>query len=182
MGYKGGANTKASTAKDKKKQLQHEKEMEKNKEKELKEQEQWQKGSKKTSKKELDMEKRQLELQKKQEREEILRKEQDSIKSYAARNINDAVDLFKTEHVDRHPERRYKAAYETYKSKRMVELKKENPTLRLSQLQQIIFKEFKKSPENPMNQTHAKYNATQAELDSMNEELTEMKLETLRLE
>lgn len=54
--------------------------------------------------------------------------------------------------VDKHPEKRMKAAYNAYEEKRLKELKLEQPTLRLSQLKQLIFKEWQKSPENPLNQ------------------------------
>lgn len=45
-----------------------------------------------------------------------------------------------------------KAAYTAYEERRLKELKEENPSLRLSQLKQMIFKEWQKSPENPLNQ------------------------------
>lgn len=56
-----------------------------------------------------------------------------------------------SEEVDKHPEKRLKAAYNAFEEKRLKELKEENPTLRLSQLKQMIFKEWQKSPENPLN-------------------------------
>ncbi len=61
--------------------------------------------------------------------------------------------------TDRHPERRAKAAYNAFEAARLPILKAENPSLRLSQLKQMIFDEWKKSPENPMNQLHAEYNS-----------------------
>ena len=39
--------------------------------------------------------------------------------------------------------------------RRVEELKKENPSLRLSQLKQMASKEWIKSPENPFNQPTA---------------------------
>lgn len=54
--------------------------------------------------------------------------------------------------IDKHPEKRMKAAYAAYEERRLQELKIEHPTLRLSQLKQMIFKEWQKSPENPLNQ------------------------------
>lgn len=44
-----------------------------------------------------------------------------------------------------------KAAYLAFEEHRLKTLKEENPGLRLSQLKQIIFKEWQKSPENPLN-------------------------------
>lgn len=54
---------------------------------------------------------------------------------------------------DKHPEKRMKAAYTSYEATRLAELKAENPSLRLSQMKQMIFKEWQKSPENPLNKT-----------------------------
>lgn len=45
-----------------------------------------------------------------------------------------------------------KAAYTAFEEKRLAEFKDENSTLRLSQLKQLIFKEWQKSPDNPLNQ------------------------------
>ena len=44
-----------------------------------------------------------------------------------------------------------KAAYEEFEKSRLPQLKAENPGLRLSQLKQIIWKEWTKSPDNPLN-------------------------------
>lgn len=59
----------------------------------------------------------------------------------------------KSEDVDKHPEKRLKAAYAAFEERRLKEMKNENSTLRLSQLKQLIFKEWQKSPENPLNKT-----------------------------
>ena len=53
--------------------------------------------------------------------------------------------------VDRHPERRLKAAYAAFEAENLDRLKKENPTLRLSQIKQLLCKEWMKSPANPLN-------------------------------
>lgn len=52
--------------------------------------------------------------------------------------------------TDQHPERRMAAAFKAFEAKRMPQLKKENPNLRLSQLKQMLRKEWQKSPENPL--------------------------------
>ena len=57
--------------------------------------------------------------------------------------------------VDRHPERRMKAAFTAYEEANMARIKSENPTLRMSQLKQILRKEWMRSPENPLNQQMA---------------------------
>ncbi len=61
--------------------------------------------------------------------------------------------------VDRHPEKRVKAAYAAYEQKNLPLLKAENPNMRLSQLKQILKKDWMKSPENPLNQRQIQYNA-----------------------
>ncbi|XP_050071109.1 coiled-coil domain-containing protein 124 [Anopheles maculipalpis] len=54
--------------------------------------------------------------------------------------------------ADRHPEKRMKAAYKAYEEEELKRLKQEYPSLKLSQLKQMIFKNWQKAPENPMNQ------------------------------
>ncbi|WLF78209.1 hypothetical protein PVL30_001938 [Lodderomyces elongisporus] len=76
--------------------------------------------------------------------------------------------------IDRHPERRVKAAYNAYEERRLPEIRKENPGLRLQQIKNLVFKEFQKSEENPMNQqTNVSYNATRDELESKKKEVRE---------
>ena len=60
--------------------------------------------------------------------------------------------------LDRHPERRMKASYAVFEEREIPRLKAENPNLRLSQVKQLVRKEWMKSPENPMNQSHATFN------------------------
>ncbi|KAI5969365.1 hypothetical protein CANMA_001432 [Candida margitis] len=74
--------------------------------------------------------------------------------------------------IDRHPERRVKAAYNAYEERRLPEIRKENPGLRLQQIKNLVFKEFQKSSENPMNQeTNVHYNASRDELESKKSEV-----------
>jgi Protein of unknown function (DUF1014). len=61
--------------------------------------------------------------------------------------------------VDKHPEKRAKAAYEEFEQLRLPELKADNPSLRLSQLKQMLRKEWMKHPDNPFNQTIKAYNS-----------------------
>ena len=60
---------------------------------------------------------------------------------------------------DRHPERRMRAAFTTFESERLPQLKAENANMRLSQLKQLLKKEWMRSPDNPLNQRHQAYNA-----------------------
>ncbi|XP_071966295.1 coiled-coil domain-containing protein 124 [Engystomops pustulosus] len=77
-----------------------------------------------------------------------------------ARTVEEAIAaLSVSKELDRHPERRMKAAFTAYEELNLPRLKQENPNMRLSQLKQLLKKEWMKSPENPMNQRHAVYNA-----------------------
>ncbi|ODV79810.1 DUF1014-domain-containing protein [Suhomyces tanzawaensis NRRL Y-17324] len=74
--------------------------------------------------------------------------------------------------IDKHPERRVKAAFAAYEERRTPELKKEHPGLRSQQIKNLVFKEFQKSPENPMNQdTNVRYNASREEVDAKKKEV-----------
>ncbi|KAK0672283.1 hypothetical protein QBC41DRAFT_314101 [Cercophora samala] len=77
--------------------------------------------------------------------------------------------------IDRHPERRFKAAYAAYEQRRLAEMESDGTGqgLRLNQKKEKIKKEFEKSPENPFNQVSARYDATK-------EELAELKAEERR--
>ena len=71
-----------------------------------------------------------------------------------ASGIDEAIDVLSVSEkkVDIHPEKRMKAAYTAFEERELPRLKSENPNLRLSQLKQLLKKEWMKSPENPMNQ------------------------------
>ena len=85
-----------------------------------------------------------------------------------ATNIDDALDALtitgkgpktvNTADIDRHPERRFKAAYAAYEERRIAEMKAEKSGLRLQQMKDVAYKEFQKSPENPFNQLTADHN------------------------
>ncbi|KAF7235916.1 hypothetical protein EYD10_17296 [Varanus komodoensis] len=77
-----------------------------------------------------------------------------------ARTIEDAIAVLSlTDDLDRHPERRMKAAFLAFEEVNLPRLKQENPNMRLSQLKQLLKKEWMKSSENPMNQRHTAYNS-----------------------
>ncbi|XP_005815103.1 coiled-coil domain-containing protein 124 [Xiphophorus maculatus] len=81
--------------------------------------------------------------------------------SMEARTIEEAISVLSTgpEDLDRHPERRMKAAFTAFEEANMPRLKMENPNMRMSQLKQQLKKEWAKSPENPLNQRFASYNS-----------------------
>ncbi|KAG8768153.1 hypothetical protein FRC15_005290 [Serendipita sp. 397] len=100
------------------------------------------------------------------------------VESFSASNLDDALDLLdnvvhaKTDKagvgsaansLERHPERRFKAAYEAYMERELPELRKDRPGLRLQQYKDLMFKSFQKSPDNPFNQTVVSYDATKEE-------------------
>jgi hypothetical protein len=75
-----------------------------------------------------------------------------------ASGIDNALDALSlttdpnSQKVDRHPERRFKAAYKAFEERRLPEIELEHPGLRKKQREEICRKEFEKSEENPFNQ------------------------------
>lgn len=72
---------------------------------------------------------------------------------HVAASIDQAISVLKVNDAeeDRHPEKRMKAAFKAYEDSQLPIIKAQNPSLKLSQLKQIIFKDWQKSPENPLN-------------------------------
>ncbi|KAJ5167367.1 Coiled-coil domain-containing protein [Penicillium canariense] len=66
--------------------------------------------------------------------------------------------------VEKHPERRFKAAYAAFEARRLPEIEEENPGLRRQQRIDLCRKEFDKSEENPFNQVHVAVNASKEEI------------------
>ncbi|RLN15691.1 hypothetical protein C2845_PM02G38500 [Panicum miliaceum] len=56
---------------------------------------------------------------------------------------------------DRHPERRLKVSYKAFEEAELAKLKEEKPGLTLHQYKDMIWKLWKKSPDNPLNQVQA---------------------------
>jgi hypothetical protein len=73
--------------------------------------------------------------------------------------------------IDRHPERRFKAAYAQFEERRLKEMESDGSGagLRLNQKKEKIKKEFERSPENPFNQLTARYDASKEELAELKE-------------
>ncbi|KAK0227767.1 DUF1014-domain-containing protein [Armillaria fumosa] len=94
--------------------------------------------------------------------------------SFSATGIDNALDLLEVvtakmdkasvgqqaAGLERHPERRYKAAFEAYQERELPNLKQDHPGLRLQQYKDLLHKQFQKSPENPFNQTLVAYDAS----------------------
>ncbi|CAE7078128.1 unnamed protein product [Rhizoctonia solani] len=90
------------------------------------------------------------------------------MESFAATGIDDALDLLdvvnaKTDKasvgqqaagmIEKHPERRFKAALEAYRERELPRLRAED----------LLYKMFQKSPDNPHNRIVVAYNATKEE-------------------
>ncbi|PMD50599.1 DUF1014-domain-containing protein [Hyaloscypha bicolor E] len=73
--------------------------------------------------------------------------------------------------IDRHPERRFKAAFAAYEERRLQEMETDGSGqgLRQNQKREKIRKEFEKSEENPFNQVSAAYDASKEELKELRE-------------
>ncbi|KAL8372077.1 hypothetical protein RB595_001734 [Gaeumannomyces hyphopodioides] len=90
-------------------------------------------------------------------------------------NALDALDLTggssDAAKVDRHPERRFKAAFAAFEERRLKEAEADGSMagLRLKQKQERLRKEFERSPENPFNQVTANYDTAKGELKDIRE-------------
>lgn len=75
---------------------------------------------------------------------------------HVASTVDQALSVLKVKDTDedRHPEKRMKAAYKAYEDAEFPIIKAQNPSLKMSQLKQIIFKNWQKSPENPLNKAN----------------------------
>lgn len=91
-----------------------------------------------------------------------------------ATGIDNALDALtltsgKDDKIDRHPERRFKAAYSQFEERRLEEMKDEKGLRRNQKIEQIR-KEFEKHPDNPFNQVSATYDASKSDLKELQEQ------------
>ena len=93
----------------------------------------------------------------------------------AATGIDAALDLLSltsgaaaTAQLERHPERRVRAAYAVFEARRLDEMK-DDKTLRRGQKVEIVRKEFEKSPENPFNSVVVPFDARRDEVRAVRE-------------
>ena len=115
-------------------------------------------------------------------------KHEGEIESYSATGIDNALDLLEVvtakmdkasvgqqaAGLEKHPERRFKAAYEAYEQRELPNARADHPGLRLQQYKELLFKQFQKAPENPFNQTTISYDATKEErVDALTAKRTE---------
>ncbi|OBT73021.1 hypothetical protein VF21_07741 [Pseudogymnoascus sp. 05NY08] len=97
-------------------------------------------------------------------------------KALNATGIDNALDALTltsgdSSKVEKHPERRYKAAYAAYEERRLAEMEEDGSGagLRQNQKKERIRKEFEKSPENPFNNVSVAYDATKEEIAAIRE-------------
>ncbi|XP_033646635.1 coiled-coil domain-containing protein 124-like [Asterias rubens] len=78
----------------------------------------------------------------------------------SARNVEEAIGALSITDpaLEKHPERRMKAAYKAFEAIHLPRLKAENPNLRMSQFRQMLKKDWSRSPDNPLNQRTSSYN------------------------
>jgi len=71
-----------------------------------------------------------------------------------ARTVEEAVGSMgvATGTPDKHPEKRVKATYAAFEEKMLPATREDNPSLKLSQVKELIWKQWQKSSENPLNQ------------------------------
>ncbi|KAH9890516.1 hypothetical protein C8Q73DRAFT_704567 [Cubamyces lactineus] len=113
----------------------------------------------------------------------------EEVESYAATGIDNAIDLLEVvtakmdkasvgsqaANLERHPERRFKAAFEAYKERELPKARQEHPGLRLQQYHDLLYKQFQKSPENPFNQVTVAYDASkEARVEALNRKQAEI--------
>ena len=74
--------------------------------------------------------------------------------------------------IDKHPERRFKAAFAKFEERRLSEMEADGSGKGLRQNQKVmqIRKEFEKSPENPFNQVTASYDASRDEVKEIKDQ------------
>uniref|UniRef100_A0A1L8DCR5 Putative coiled-coil domain-containing protein n=1 Tax=Nyssomyia neivai TaxID=330878 RepID=A0A1L8DCR5_9DIPT len=77
-----------------------------------------------------------------------------NLDSNVATTVDDAIAVLNVteETLDKHPEKRLKAAFKAFEEENMTRIKLENPTMKMSQWKQLLWKEWTRSPQNPLNQ------------------------------
>lgn len=112
----------------------------------------------------------------------------ESLEKFSASNLDDALLILESANtsstslnVEKHPERRMKAAFSLFEANEMPKLREEYPTLKHSQLLERLHKLWKKSPDNPFNQLHVAHNMTPEEQVEVLKADQDRKLDRLRL-
>lgn len=115
-------------------------------------------------------------------------KSSESLEKFTASNLDDALLILESTNisstsltVEKHPERRMKAAFSLFEATEMPKLREEFPTFKHSQLLERLHKLWKKSPENPFNQLHVAHNMAPEEQMEVLKADQDRRLDRLRL-
>ncbi len=83
-------------------------------------------------------------------------------------NALDALSLTSAnqDKIDKHPERRFKAAYNAFEERRLEDMKDDKGLRRQQKIDQIR-KEFEKHADNPFNQVSGSYNMSKEDMNAM---------------
>lgn len=92
-------------------------------------------------------------------RDEVQRYAEIGAEVVTADSIDAALDSLETSQPERHPEKRMGKAWRDYVEERYEALKAERPSLKRSQLLEILRDDWKKAPENPLNKDYTAYNS-----------------------
>ena len=82
--------------------------------------------------------------------DKLEKKTKDGISIIEATGIDNVLQEMKLEDYDKHPEKRMRQAWNDFFEKRLPNYKEEYPNLKRSQYIDMIQKEFKTSPQNPV--------------------------------
>lgn len=69
-----------------------------------------------------------------------------------ARSVTEAISLLSTKDEEQFSKKKVKAIFAAFEAAHFPRIKAENPNLRLSQLKEVLQKEWMRSKENPFNQ------------------------------
>jgi hypothetical protein len=92
-------------------------------------------------------------------RDEEARLAQTGAELLVASGIDQVVDLAEEEKSFKHPEKKVKQAWNLFVEENLPKARKDYPSLKRSQLLQILHKEFEKAAENPFNQNFLSFNS-----------------------
>lgn len=119
-----------------------------------------------------------------------------TVVSYSASNVEDAIDALslatetgvgakggpkgKAGGLDKHPERRHKAAWAAYQERELPRVQEERPGLRRTQYREMMWKQWQKSPDNPFNQETVAYNAKSGDVQEARQRIQDVMEARLR--
>eukprot|EP00924_Labyrinthula_sp_SR-Ha-C_P016072 snap_masked-scaffold_4-processed-gene-18.26-mRNA-1 protein AED:0.13 eAED:0.16 QI:0/-1/0/1/-1/1/1/0/221 len=67
----------------------------------------------------------------------------------SARNVDDAIGLLDQLTIKQEKNPKFKQVYGEFEAKKIIEIREANPGLKMNQIKERVWKEWKKSPENP---------------------------------